>query len=79
MKSLPTPLTTAQVDRLVSDLLKLPSATVFQPYGMSDIVRVSATKRATGEKVTVFRAVQGSNGLWHAMAAEGLITTNFEG
>jgi len=71
MKSLPTAITTAQLNALVGTMEKLPSALVTRH---ADIVTVQATKKATGERVTVFRAATTDGAHWHAMAVPGLIT-----
>ena len=71
MQSLPTAITTAQLDALIGTMEKLPSAEVTRH---PDIVTVQATKKATGQRVTVFRAATRDGSLWHAMAVPGLIT-----
>lgn len=72
MKSLQTALTTAEVEKLVSDIAKLPSAEVARH---ADIITISATRKATGEKVKVLSAATRNGTDWHVMAVPGLITT----
>jgi hypothetical protein len=71
MQSLPTPLTTAQLDRILSELAALPSATVNRH---ADIVTVTATRKATGETVKVLSAATTDGKQWHVMTVPGLIT-----
>jgi hypothetical protein len=71
MKSLPTPLSAAQLDALLSTIEKLPSATVNRH---PDIITVTATRKATGETVKVLSAVTRNGQQWHVMAVPGLIT-----
>jgi len=69
MQSLPTALTTEQLDRMLSTIETLPTAQVKRG---DDVVTVTATKKATGQTVKVLSAV--SNGThWHVMAVPGLI------
>ena len=71
MKSLPTSLTTAALNNILNQMKGLPSATI----NRSDtIVTVTATKKKTGETVTVFSAASANGKLWHAMAVPGLIS-----
>jgi hypothetical protein len=74
MKSLPTALTTAQLNGLLSTLAAMPSATVNRH---ADIVTVTATKKKTGETVKVLSAATRDGHQWHVMAAPGLISTSF--
>jgi hypothetical protein len=74
MKSLPTALTTAQVNDLVAQLEALPSATVNRH---PDIVTITATSKKTGDTVKVFSAATANGQSWHVMAAPGLISTTF--
>jgi hypothetical protein len=71
MQSLPTPLTTAQLDRILSELAALPSATVNRH---PDVITVTATRKKTGETVKVLSAVTRNGQHWHVMTAPGLIT-----
>ena len=71
MKSLPTLLTTAQLDALLSTIEKLPSATV---HRHADIVTVTATRKATGETVKVLSAATRDGSRWHVMAVPGLVS-----
>jgi hypothetical protein len=72
MQSLPTPLTTAQLEGLLSKLAALPSAKVNRH---PDIITVTATRKATGETVKVLSAATRDGKQWHVMTAPGLITT----
>ena len=74
MKSLPTALTASQLDGILSSLSVLPSAQVTRH---PDVVTVQATRKATGEKVTVLSAVTRNGSQWHVMAVPGLISTTF--
>jgi hypothetical protein len=71
MQSLPTPLTTAQLDRILSELAALPSATVNRH---PDVITVTATRKATGETVKVLSAVTRNGQHWHVMTVPGLVT-----
>jgi len=71
MQSLPTPLTTAQLDGILSELAALPSATVNRH---PDVVTVTATRKKTGETVKVLSAVTRNGQHWHVMTAPGLVT-----
>lgn len=72
MQSLPTPLTTAQLEGLLSTLETMPSAKVNRH---PDIVTVTATRKATGETVKVLSAATTDGQHWHVMTVPGLITT----
>jgi hypothetical protein len=74
MQSLPTALTTAQLDRILSTLETMPSATVNR---LTDAVTVTATRKADRQRVKVLSAVTGDGQQWHVMAVPGLITTTF--
>jgi hypothetical protein len=74
MQSLPTALTTAQVNGLVSQLEAMPSATVNRH---ADIVTVTATSKTTGQTVKVLSAATANGQQWHVMAAPGLIKAIF--
>lgn len=74
MQSLPTPLTTAQLDGILSELAALPTATVNRH---ADIITVTATRKATGQTVKVLSAATRNGQQWHVMAAPGLISTTF--
>ena len=71
MQSLPTPLTTVQLDRILSELAALPSATVSRH---PDVITVTATRKKTGETVKVLSAVTRNGQHWHVMTAPGLVT-----
>ena len=74
MKSLPTLLTTEQLNNIVAHIESLPSAHVKR---MDSILTITATKRKTGETVKVLSAATQGDDLWHVMAVEGLISTTF--
>ena len=74
MQSLPTALTTAQLNGLLTSLQGLPSAQVTRH---SDVVTVHATRKATGEQVKVLSAITRNGSQWHVMAVPGLISTTF--
>jgi hypothetical protein len=74
MKSLPTPLSTAQLDALLSTIEKLPSATVNRH---PDIITVTATKKKTGETVKVLSAATSNGTQWHVMTVPGLVSATF--
>jgi hypothetical protein len=71
MQSLPTALTTAQLEDILSDLAALPSATVNRH---PQIITVTATKKKTGETVKVLSAATRDGQHWHVMTVPGLIT-----
>jgi hypothetical protein len=71
MQSLPTALTTAQLNGILSTLAAMPSATVNRH---PDIITVTATRKKTGETVKVLSAATQDGQRWHVMAAPGLIT-----
>lgn len=71
MKSLPTLLTTAQLDGLLSTIEKLPSAIVNRH---PDIITVSATHKATGQTVKVLSAATADGKKWHVMTVPGLVS-----
>lgn len=74
MQSLPTALTTAQLDDILRTLAALPSAQVERH---PSIVTVTATRKATGQTVKVLSAATANGHQWHVMAAPGLITATF--
>lgn len=71
MQSLPTPLTTAQLDNILSTLETLPSAKVNRH---PDVITVTATRKATGQTVKVLSAATTNGQQWHVMTAPGLIS-----
>jgi hypothetical protein len=72
MQSLPTPLTTAQLEGLLSKLATMPSAKVNRYMGA---VTVTATRKADRQGVEVLHATTTDGQHWHVMTAPGLITT----
>ena len=71
MKSLPTPLSTAQLESILTTLATLPSAQVNRH---ADIVTVTATRKATGETVKVLSAATRNGSQWHVMTVPGLVS-----
>ena len=71
MQSLPTLVNTKDLDNMLSALAALPSATVNRH---TDIVTVTATKKATGETVKVLSAATTNGTQWHVMTVPGLFT-----
>lgn len=71
MQSLPTLVNTKDLDAMLSALAALPSATVNR---CTDIVTVTATKKATGETVKVLSAATTNGQQWHVMTIPGLFT-----
>jgi hypothetical protein len=74
MQSLPTPLSTAQLEGILASLTALPSATVNRH---PDIITVTATRKATGETVKVLSAATSNGTQWHVMTVPGLISATF--
>ena len=71
MQSLPTALTTAQLEGILSALAAMRSATVNRH---ADIITVTATKKKTGEAVKVLSAATRNGQQWHVMTVPGLVT-----
>jgi hypothetical protein len=74
MKSLPTALTTAQLEGILSALAALPSATVNRH---PDVITVTATRKADRQTVKVLSAVTRNGQHWPVMTAPGIITPTF--
>ena len=74
MQSLPTALTTAQLDNILDALAALPTAQVKRH---NDIVTVTATRKTTGQTVKVLSAATSNGQQWHVMAVPSLISTTF--
>lgn len=74
MKSLPTPLSTAQLESILATLATLPSAQVNRHL---DIITVTATKKKTGETVKVLSAATRDGSQWHVMTVPGLVSATF--
>ena len=70
MQSLPTPVQSENLHSMLDMMETLPSAEVSRH---ADVVTVTATKKTTGERVTVLRAVTHDLQNWHVMAAPGLV------
>lgn len=71
MQSLPTAVSTEDLNVLLAALERMPSAKVNRH---ADIVTVTATRKATGETVKVLSAATRNGTHWHVMAVPGLIT-----
>ena len=71
MQSLPTPLTTTQLNGILDTLAALPSAKVNR-HG-DGIITVTTTRKSTGETVKVLSAATRDGQHWHVMAVPGLI------
>ena len=74
MQSLPTPLSTAQLEGILATLATLPSAKVNRH---PDIITVTATKKKTGETVKVLSAATRNGSQWHVMTVPGLVSATF--
>ena len=74
MQSLPTALTTAQLNGILTTLAALPSAQVNRH---ADVITVTATRKATGDRVKVLSAATANGHQWHVMAMPGLISATF--
>jgi hypothetical protein len=74
MQTLPTAVTTENLNNILASLEGLPSAEVTRH---ADVVTVHATKRATGARVQVLRAVTRDGKYWHVMTVLGLLKTVF--
>jgi hypothetical protein len=75
MNSLPTAVTTDNLETILVKLASLPSAQVSR-IG-EDVIIVTATKKKTQTSQTVLRAVTRDGKHWHVMAVDGLIQTKF--
>ena len=74
MQSLPTALTTAQLDDILTTLQALPSAQIKRH---PSIVTVTATRKATGQTVKILSAATANGHQWHVMTVPGLISATF--
>lgn len=72
MQSLPTTLTTRQLDELVS---QFPSSCVI--FKGEDIVVVKARNKKTGSVDRLLSAASPNGHHWHVMAKPGIVTTSF--
>jgi len=72
MHSLPTALTTNNLDEILATIETLPTADITRH---DDVITVHATRRATGERVKVLSAVTENGAEWHVMTTlTGLLT-----
>lgn len=74
MQSLPTPVPTADLNALLDALAQMPSAKVNRH---PDIITVTATSKATGQRIKVLSAATRNGHQWHVMTAPGLIQIIF--
>jgi len=74
MQSLPTALTTAQLEGILSALAALPSATVNRH---PDVITVTATRTKTAESEQGMSAAPRDRLNWHVLTAPGLLTPPF--
>jgi hypothetical protein len=70
MNSLPTPLTTRQLDGILATIATLPSADITRH---ELVVTVHATRKTDGQRVKVLSAITEDGELWAVMAVPGLI------
>lgn len=70
MQSLPTAVTTRNLEEILSTLETLPSAKVIRH---SDVIVAYATVKKTGKRVKVLSAATADGLSWHVMAVQGLI------
>jgi hypothetical protein len=75
MNSLPTAVTTENLETILNTLEGLPTAQVNR-IG-NDVIVVTATKKKTQTSQTVLRAVTRDGKHWHVMAVDGIIQTKF--
>ena len=71
MQSLPTAVTTDNLNEILATIERLPSAKV---HRHRDIVTVTATRRSTGLTVKVLSAATVNGKDWHVMTVPGLVT-----
>lgn len=72
MESLPTPVTTDNLNKLVATLEVLPTVEVTRH---ADVIKATAIKRATGKRERILSAVTRDNKYWHVMTVAGLVHT----
>jgi hypothetical protein len=70
MQSLPTAVTTKNLEEIISTLETLPSAEVTRH---PDLIVAYATVKKTGKRVKVLSAATMDGLNWHVMAVQGLI------
>lgn len=70
MHSLPTAVTTRNLEEIISTLETLPSAEVIRH---SDSIVTYATVKKTGKRVKVLSAITMDGINWHVMTVKGLI------
>lgn len=74
MQTLPTAVTTENLNQILTALEALPSAEVTRH---DDVVTVHATTRTTGARVKVLSAVTRDGDHWHVMTTLGLLQKVF--
>ena len=70
MHSLPTAVTTRNLEEIISTLETLPSAEVIRH---SDLIVAYATVKKTGKRVKILSAATADGLQWHVMTVQGLI------
>lgn len=70
MQSLPTAVTTKNLEEIISTLEALPSAEVTRH---SDIIVAYATVKKTGQRVKILSAATRDGLNWHVMTVQGLL------
>lgn len=71
MQSLPTTVTTRNLNKIIDTLETLPTSLITRH---DDVITVHATLKATGERVKVLSAVTRDRKKWHVMTVPGLLT-----
>jgi len=72
MQSLPTPVTTDNLNELIATLEGLPTVEITRH---ADVVKATAIKRSTGKRERILSAVTRDQKYWHVMAVAGLVNT----
>jgi hypothetical protein len=74
MQTLPTALTTADLEELLSTLSPLPTVQITR---YPTVITVRATRKATGQQVKILSALTSNGSQWVVRAVPGLISTTF--
>ena len=72
MQSLPTPVTTANLDAILATLEGLPTVEITRG---NNVIKATAIKKATGARVRILSAVTRDGKRWHVMTVPGLVQT----
>lgn len=75
MESLPTPVTTENLNSLLATLEGLATVEVTRH---ADVIKATAVKRATGKRERILSAVTRDGKHWHVMTVPGLVQASFE-